>query len=154
MEAGEAQGITAGCLLDVYAPGTKDFANRPALTRVEVTAVEPFASTAKLLKPAAVPALSRAVLRQCGYPQQRLGVHFLNPKSNSQFAAIRSAIESKSEPTDRTHRRHRIFPCTPEAPEKTGKSATRAVCSVTPPCRDAAARVLRAHPLGAMRKGM
>jgi Caspase domain len=103
LDAGEAQGIMVGSLFDVYAPGTKDFDDRPALTRIEITADEAFSATGKLLKPAAVPALSRAVLRQCGYPEQRIGVYFLNPGSNSVFAGIRSALESQDERIDRTH---------------------------------------------------
>jgi hypothetical protein len=77
LAAGQVQGVTAGSVYDVYAPGTKKFeAPEEPLAKVEVTEVMPFTANARMLSGGMVQNFSRAVERQHNYRGLQLFVYF------------------------------------------------------------------------------
>jgi len=75
LRAGLAQGVTAGSVYDVFAPGTRDFSEAGRIARVKVSNVDVLSSVADIVDGDQVPEASRAVETEHMYPDAVLRVY-------------------------------------------------------------------------------
>jgi hypothetical protein len=92
--AGQAQGLTLGSIFDVYRPGVKKFdgSDKP-IARVQLTDVQGFSATGKLLSGGPVPQASRAVEREHKYGSLRMRVFLDGVDQSAALQAISAALQ-------------------------------------------------------------
>lgn len=84
LEAGAVHGLTVGSELDVYAPGTLDFANAKPLARVRVKGgMTGLRSEADIVTGGPIAKAARAVIRTRTYPDSKLRVHLSQPETTT-----------------------------------------------------------------------
>ena len=97
LQAGAVQGLTAGSLYDVYAPGTKTFSPPAApVAKVELTRVDAFGSEGKVVSGGPVEVASRAVERQHHYPDRELLIHYSGLAGSETLRKIKQELDSVS----------------------------------------------------------
>jgi hypothetical protein len=97
VRAGSVQGLTAGSLYDVYAPGTKTFSPPAApVAKVELTRVGAFQSEGKVLSGGPVQGASRAVERRHHYPDRELRVHYSGLDGSETLRKVKRDLDSLS----------------------------------------------------------
>jgi hypothetical protein len=95
LQAGQAQGVTAGSVYRIFRPGTKEFEDtKKAIATVEIVKVLPFRSDARLIEGKAIPTSSRAVEVQHQYGERLIGVYFDNPDKLPAATEIRRLVGS------------------------------------------------------------
>jgi hypothetical protein len=95
LRAGAVEGLTAGSLYEVYAPGTKTF-SPPAtpLARVELTRVDAFGSEGKLVSGGPVEGASRAVERRHQYADGRLLIHYCDLDGSEMLRKVKQELDT------------------------------------------------------------
>ena len=106
LSSGRVHGLTAGSLLDVYAPGTKSFKDAgQAVARVELTNVESLQSTAKVVKIAdgkQIALNGRAVVRRRNYGSAPPKLAFFKPNGAGKtfYDKLRNKIKDENYPVE------------------------------------------------------
>lgn len=104
--SGRVHGLTPRSVLDVYAPGTKDFKDSSsAVARVELTSVESLTSTAKVVRVADGKQIAlncRAVVRRRNYESTPPRLAFYEPeKAGKEFyEKVRSKLRDENYPIE------------------------------------------------------
>jgi hypothetical protein len=97
LHAGASQGLSAGSIYEVYAPGTKTF-SPPAtpVAKVEITRVDAYRSEGRILSGGALSRSSRAVEREHHYADRRLLVHYSGLDSSETLRKVKHELDSVS----------------------------------------------------------
>jgi len=93
LEAGQVHGMTEGSVFDVYPPGTKAFDDpAKAIARAELTAVDAYRSTAKLIGGHPIEPSSRAVERRHNFGDRKVRLHIAKPDQSPVLQRVREAV--------------------------------------------------------------
>jgi hypothetical protein len=94
LAVGQVQGATIGSIYEVYAPGSKKFAPpEQPVGKVQLTAVDAFASEGKIISGAKIAPASRAVEREHRYGSAKMRVYLDGLDASPVLQSIRDALQ-------------------------------------------------------------
>lgn len=95
LNAGQAQGLTAGSIYHVFSPGSKEFGDlNKAIAEIELTEVSAFNSSAKYVKGSKIPEFSRAVETRRNYPDMKLRIYYKDLASSAVLKAVKAELDA------------------------------------------------------------